>query len=73
MRPLLKEEVFNARSRLSSRHRRLFRFFRVVRPRVRPTVKGKSNSMNLEYLIGGAVSVLLIGYLLYALLKPEKF
>lgn len=45
----------------------------MVRPRVRPTVKGKSNPMNLEYLIGGAVSVLLIGYLLYALLKPEKF
>jgi K+-transporting ATPase KdpF subunit len=29
--------------------------------------------MNLEHLVGGAVSVLLIGYLLYALLKPEKF
>lgn len=29
--------------------------------------------MNLEYFIGGAVSVLMIGYLLYALLKPEKF
>jgi K+-transporting ATPase KdpF subunit len=29
--------------------------------------------MNLEHLVGGAVSVLLIAYLLYALLKPEKF
>jgi K+-transporting ATPase KdpF subunit len=73
VRPLLKEEVFNARSRLSSRHRRFLRFFRVVRPRVRPFVNEELQSMNLEYLIGGAVSVLLIGYLLYALLKPEKF
>jgi len=29
--------------------------------------------MSAEYLIGGIVSVLLIGYLVYALLEPEKF
>jgi K+-transporting ATPase KdpF subunit len=29
--------------------------------------------MSTEYLIGIATSVLLIGYLVYALLKPEKF
>jgi K+-transporting ATPase KdpF subunit len=29
--------------------------------------------MNLEYLIGGVLSVLLTGYLVYALLKPERF
>jgi K+-transporting ATPase KdpF subunit len=138
----MKKKVKNARSLFSSPHYRLFRFFRVVRPRVRPTVAGADNEaiddfcggfsshsrdsrkslrggnenarrrralppisgtacflppdhsvracapagqsrtwilkrraqhMNLEHLVGGAVSVLLIGYLLYALLKPEKF
>jgi K+-transporting ATPase KdpF subunit len=29
--------------------------------------------MSAEYLIGAAVSVLLTAYLVYALLKPEKF
>ena len=29
--------------------------------------------MSAEYLIGAIVSVLLTGYLVYALLKPEKF
>lgn len=29
--------------------------------------------MDLEYLVGGVLSVLLIGYLLYALLRPERF
>jgi K+-transporting ATPase KdpF subunit len=29
--------------------------------------------MSAEYVIGGIVSVLLIGYLVYALLKPENF
>jgi K+-transporting ATPase KdpF subunit len=29
--------------------------------------------MSAEYLIGALVSVLLTGYLVYALLKPEKF
>ncbi len=29
--------------------------------------------MSAEYLIGAVVSVLLTGYLVYALLLPEKF
>jgi K+-transporting ATPase KdpF subunit len=29
--------------------------------------------MELEYLLGGILSVLLTGYLLYALLWPERF
>ena len=29
--------------------------------------------MNLEYILGFILSVLLTGYLLYALLRPERF
>jgi K+-transporting ATPase KdpF subunit len=29
--------------------------------------------MNLEYVLGGILSVLLTGYLVYALLRPERF
>jgi K+-transporting ATPase KdpF subunit len=29
--------------------------------------------MNLEYLISGIIALLLLGYLFFALLKPEKF
>ena len=29
--------------------------------------------MNLDYLAGAALSVLLTGYLVYALLRPERF
>ena len=29
--------------------------------------------MNLEYVIGSILSVLLMGYLVYALLWPERF
>jgi K+-transporting ATPase KdpF subunit len=29
--------------------------------------------MNGEYLISGIVALLLLGYLTYALLKPERF
>jgi K+-transporting ATPase KdpF subunit len=29
--------------------------------------------MNFDYWVGVAVSVLLVGYLLYALLRPERF
>jgi K+-transporting ATPase KdpF subunit len=29
--------------------------------------------MNLDYLLGGIVSVLLTVYLAYALLRPERF
>jgi K+-transporting ATPase KdpF subunit len=29
--------------------------------------------MNWEYVVGLVLSVLLLGYLVYALLKPERF
>jgi len=29
--------------------------------------------MTLEYAVGGALAVLLLGYLVYALLRPERF
>ena len=29
--------------------------------------------MNVDYLLTGGIAALLLGYLLYALLKPEKF
>jgi K+-transporting ATPase KdpF subunit len=29
--------------------------------------------MNVDYLLGGIVSVLLTAYLVYALLRPERF
>jgi K+-transporting ATPase KdpF subunit len=29
--------------------------------------------MLIDYVIGGAVALLLLGYLAYALLRPEKF
>ncbi|MFY9607314.1 MAG: K(+)-transporting ATPase subunit F [Blastocatellia bacterium] len=29
--------------------------------------------MNVEYIISGIVALLLLAYLTYALLKPEKF
>jgi K+-transporting ATPase KdpF subunit len=29
--------------------------------------------MSLDYLLGAGVSVLLLGYLVYALLYPERF
>lgn len=29
--------------------------------------------MNTEYIISGIIALLLLGYLFFALLKPEKF
>jgi len=29
--------------------------------------------MNIKYLLAGLLAVFLLGYLLYALFKPEKF
>jgi K+-transporting ATPase KdpF subunit len=29
--------------------------------------------MNLDYILGGITTVLLFAYLIYALLRPEKF
>lgn len=29
--------------------------------------------MNMEYMVGGALALLLLAYLVYALLRPERF
>ncbi|HUL07920.1 MAG TPA: K(+)-transporting ATPase subunit F [Candidatus Acidoferrum sp.] len=29
--------------------------------------------MLIDYLLGGAVAIFLLGYLVYALLRPERF
>ncbi|HXG22171.1 MAG TPA: K(+)-transporting ATPase subunit F [Methylomirabilota bacterium] len=29
--------------------------------------------MDAEYILGGVLSILLMGYLVYALLRPERF
>jgi K+-transporting ATPase KdpF subunit len=29
--------------------------------------------MGLDFIIGGAVALLLLGYLIYALIRPERF
>ncbi len=29
--------------------------------------------MTIDYLLGGAVAVLITGYLIYALMRPERF
>jgi K+-transporting ATPase KdpF subunit len=33
----------------------------------------ENSTMNLDYLLGVALSLALTGYLIYALLRPEKF
>lgn len=43
----------------------------LVREFLRAGLKG--TEMNLEYVISGFVALGLLAYLLYALLKPEKF
>jgi K+-transporting ATPase KdpF subunit len=37
-----------------------------------PTSEAASNS-SLSYFIGGIIAVLIMGYLVYTLLRPEKF
>jgi K+-transporting ATPase KdpF subunit len=44
----------------------------LVFPRSRKAGK-ESKEMNAEYLISGIIALLLLFYLMYALLKPEKF
>jgi K+-transporting ATPase KdpF subunit len=38
-----------------------------------PVAAGSEPDMVLEHVIGLVVSVLLLGYLTYALLRPERF
>jgi len=42
----------------------------LLRAGVDPSERG---SMNLEYLVSGVITVALLVYLTYALLRPEKF
>jgi K+-transporting ATPase KdpF subunit len=38
---------------------------------IRPDVAGYDNQ--ISYLIGGIIALLILGYLVYTLLHPEKF
>jgi K+-transporting ATPase KdpF subunit len=44
---------------------------RLVRNRLRPSVE--ANTMSIDYVLGAIVSVGLLVYLVYALIRPEKF
>ena len=44
-----------------------------LRPRLREHLTGVGWPMNIEYLIGAILSVLLTVYLIYALLRPTRF
>jgi K+-transporting ATPase KdpF subunit len=35
--------------------------------------KVQEKAMNTEYIVTGVIALLLLGYLIFALLKPEKF
>jgi K+-transporting ATPase KdpF subunit len=35
--------------------------------------EGSEETMNTEYIVSGIIALLLLFYLMYALLKPEKF
>jgi K+-transporting ATPase KdpF subunit len=66
-------------------HRVAYRFLRVgvlVRALLRARVVGRlftvrrsngSTLVNPEYIISGIIALLLLGYLAYALLRPERF
>ena len=43
----------------------------LVRSFLRASVKG--SDVNIEYIVSGLIALGLFAYLLYALLKPEKF
>jgi K+-transporting ATPase KdpF subunit len=37
------------------------------------SAKGSEAAMLLDYALGGIVAVMILAYLVYALLRPEKF
>jgi K+-transporting ATPase KdpF subunit len=45
---------------------------RPVASRTEPELAGRKE-MNAEYVISAAIAAMLLGYLVYALLKPERF
>lgn len=46
---------------------------RGLRPRLRVALRERIGKTVLDYVLIGGIAALLLGYLLYALLKPEKF
>src|SRR5262249_55349171 len=61
----------NARSRVAGAWFRVLCALHCLRLRLRPTVG--DTHMSLELILGGAVTVALLVYLTWALLRPEKF
>jgi len=41
-------------------------------PAVNPAIEN-SESNQVSYIIGGVIALFILGYLLYSLLKPDKF
>jgi len=66
-------EETNAGSHLYHFDLGVFCPFLLVRGLLRAGLDGEEVGMNLEYLISGIITVFLLVYLTYALLKPEKF
>ena len=57
---------------LADRHR-LFRTDAGLRPNLRPALSAGVPTMLFEYILGGATAAFLSGYLIYALVRPERF
>jgi K+-transporting ATPase KdpF subunit len=62
----------NAGHYLDRANHRIFRIINWLRSLLRP-LEVKGIAMNLETIIMLAISALTMAYLLYALLRPEKF
>ena len=58
----------------SDRHRRdLFRALLRLRQGMRQPLVGSDPDMLVEYILGGGVTLFLLAYLTYALVRPERF
>ena len=68
----LRIEDQNAGSFLHRGNGRVLRRELVLHESVRQALNG-SEDIFMDYIIAGVTSVFLFGYLIYALLKPEKF
>jgi K+-transporting ATPase KdpF subunit len=51
----------------------LLRHFVCLRQSVRQSLVGSEPDMLVEYILGGGVTVFLLAYLTYALVRPERF
>jgi len=63
----------NGRSDLRREHRRLLRGLPSLRRRLRPALVPREDFVSFDYALGAALSVLLAAYLVYALVRPERF